>query len=161
MWLDLGWITHARILLSWRKFPAKIYGGLLGPLLPLQRLRFWTSDFHSSANFHYKSNSLPAISPDQQGQEESVASLWSLFFVARPFNRPWKDLVHASRHRHGFIGNAIFYSYLVLVGVCFVIVCSFVLEIRKIANKFSSDGSVEGSVGNANVFNQIPIGQRM
>ena len=24
VWLDLGWITHARILLSWRKFPAKI-----------------------------------------------------------------------------------------------------------------------------------------
>ena len=55
-----------------------------------------TSDFHSSANFHYKSNSLPAISPEQQGQEESVASLWSLFFVARPSNRPWKGLVHAS-----------------------------------------------------------------
>ena len=51
--------------------PRVLYGGLLGPLLPLQRLRFWTSDFHSSANFHYKSNSLPALSPDQQGQEES------------------------------------------------------------------------------------------
>ena len=43
-------------------------------------------------------------------------------------------------------------------------VCSFVLEIRQIANKFSSDGSVEGSVVNANVYvaiDQIPIGQRM
>ena len=31
-------------------------------------------------------------------------------------------------------------------------VCSFVLEIRQIANKFSSDGSVEGSIVNANVY---------
>ena len=36
------------------------------------------------------------------------------------------SFVHASRHRHGFLSNAIFYSYLVLAGVCFVRVCSFV-----------------------------------